>query len=299
MSRRQSIARYNIIIKRVRKAAASFKEIEDYLERESEMQGESYQVSKRTFHRDLNDIRALFKIDIQYDPSGNVYFIDNEQSPDVSERLLEAFDTMNAISFTDGISQYIYFEKRRPQGTQHLYDLLNAIKGRFTISFQYQKFWNDEVTQRLVAPYALREFRNRWYLIAKDGKDEQVKTFGLDRLHDVEITKKHFSYPESFNVEIMFANCFGIIGANGRPPQDIVLSFSAAQGKYIKSLPLHESQSVILDNKDVFRIQLRLCLTHDFIMELLSYGEEVTVVAPAELKKTMRDIHTKASLNNR
>ncbi|MFW5852251.1 MAG: hypothetical protein ACOCWB_08505 [Bacteroidota bacterium] len=44
-----------------------------------------------------------------------------------SERIMEAFDTMNALSMSDKISQYIQFEPRKAQGTEHLFGVLHAI----------------------------------------------------------------------------------------------------------------------------------------------------------------------------
>ncbi|HEY1008579.1 MAG TPA: WYL domain-containing protein, partial [Daejeonella sp.] len=64
---------------------------------------------------------------------------------------------------------------------------------------------------RQVHPYALKEFRGRWYILAKDLKDNRIKTFGLDRIQYLEITKKRFTFPSDLNVGELFRNCFGII----------------------------------------------------------------------------------------
>lgn len=283
MSKRESIARYNLIIKKLRKHPASFAEISDFLALESELQEYNFNVSKRTFQRDLEDIRSLYNIDIQFDFSRKVYFIDFDEQPDVNERILEAFDTFNALNLSDRLSNNIHFEKRRPQGTENLYGLLHAINNQLQIKFTYQKFWEDELTKRNAEPYALKEFRNRWYVLAKDLKDNQVKSFALDRLSDLDITKKQFQLPNDFNVNQHYKYCFGIISPNGHNPEEIELSFDPFQGKYIKTLPLHESQQILIDNEEELRIKLTLFITHDFFMELLSYGENLRVIKPESL----------------
>lgn len=294
MSKRESIARYNLIIKKLRKHPASFAEISDYLSLESELQEYNFNVSKRTFQRDLEDIRSLYNIDIQFDFSRKVYFLDFDEQPEVSERILEAFDTFNALNITDRLSNYIHFEKRRPQGTKNLYGLLHAIKNQLQIKFTYQKFWEDELTKRNAEPYALKEFRNRWYVLANDLKDNQVKSFALDRLSDLDITKKRFQFPVDFNVNQHYKYCFGIISPNGHKPEEIELSFNPFQGKYIKTLPLHESQQILIDNDEELRIKLTLFITHDFFMELLSYGENLRVIKPEslinDLKSTFKNV---------
>ncbi|MEX2565062.1 MAG: WYL domain-containing protein [Cyclobacteriaceae bacterium] len=74
----------------------------------------------------------------------------------------------------------------------------------------------------------------------------------------------------------------------------IIKKFDPFQGKYIKSLPLHESQEILIDNPQELRIRLTLFVTHDFFMELLSHGERVKVLKPAglieKLKTTIKQV---------
>ena len=285
MSKRESITRYSLIIKKLRKNPATFNEISEYLAFESELQDYNFTVSKRTFKRDIEDISSLYNIDIVYDFSRKVYFIDFDEEPEVNERILEAFDTFNALNISDRLSDYIHFEKRRPQGTENLYGLLHAIKNKVQISFAYQKFWEGTITARVVEPYALKEFRNRWYVLANDLKDQKVKSFALDRLSELEITNRKFRLPADFNINDHFKYSFGIISPNEQKPQEVILSFTPFQGKYIKTLPLHHSQEIITDNEEELVIKLTLFVTFDFLMEVLSYGDNVKVIQPESLIK--------------
>ena len=294
MSKRESIARYNLIIKKLRKQPADFEQISTYLSLESELQEYNFNVSKRTFQRDLDDIRSLYNIDIVYDFSRKVYFIDLEEQPEVNERILEAFDTFNALNITDRLSNYIHFEKRRPQGTENLYGLLHAIKNKVQISFSYKKFWEDEMSQRTAEPYALKEFKNRWYVLANDLKDNKVKSFALDRLTELEITRKKFQLPIDFDVNEHYKYCFGIISPNEHQPHEVILSFDPFQGKYIKTLPLHESQVILKDHEEELLIKLTLFLTHDFLMEILSYGDNVKVIQPESLIEDLKTSYENA-----
>ena len=293
MSTRESISRYNLIIKKLRRQPANLQEISDYLTIESDLQSYNFVTSKRTFQRDLEDIRSIYNIDIKFDFSRKVYFIDLDHLPEVNERILESFDIFNALNITDRISNFIHFEKRRPHGTENLNGLLHAIKNQLQIRFTYQKYWDDEISQRLVEPYALKEFENRWYVLANDLKNNKIKSFALDRLRELEITKKTFKNPKDFDVNAYYKNSFGITSPNGKLPEEIVLSFDPLQGKYLKSLPLHESQVVLTDNEEELKIGLNLVITHDFLMEILSYGENVKVIKPESLVNVV-----KAALQN-
>lgn len=294
MSKRESIARYNLIIKKLRRQPATFVEIKDYLALESEIQAYDFNISKRTFQKDRDDIRSLYNIDILFDFSKKVYYVDFDEQTELNKRIFEAFDTFNALNLTDRLSKHIYFEKRKPQGTEHLYGVLHAIKNQIQIKFMYQKYWEDELTLRTVEPYALKEFKNRWYIFSKDLEDNEIKSFALDRLTKLEILNRKFNFPKDFDVNEHYKYCFGIISPNGHQPEDIILSFNAFQGKYIKSLPLHDSQQILIDNEDELRIQLKLFVTHDFFMELLSFGENLKILKPKtlidDLKSTIRNV---------
>ena len=283
MSKRESISRYSLIIKKVRKHPASFEEIADYLARESELQEYDFNISKRTFQRDLNDIRSLYDIDILYDRSRKVYFIDSEDKSQAKERILEAFDTFNALNVADRLSDYIHFENRHSGGTENLHGLLHAIQNRFEISFSYHKFWDDHPEMRQVEPLALKEFRNRWYLIGNDLVKKELRVYALDRLSSLEIRKRTFNYPEKFSVNEYYKHSFGIIHPGDQPAEEVILSFTPDQGKFIKSLPLHDSQQILEDNNKEFLIKLKLHITFDFVMEILSYGPNVKVIQPSIL----------------
>jgi predicted DNA-binding transcriptional regulator YafY len=296
MSKRDAISRYNLIIRKVRIRPSSFDEIKAYLEIESQIQSADFNISKRTFQRDLNDIRSIYNIDIRFDHTNGVYYIhkDHEQGPEYNERLLEAFDIFNALNVQDRLSEYIHLEKRKPQGTENIFGLLHAIKNRFQVKFIYRKFTGEEPVTRTTEPYALKEFRNRWYVLAHDVCDKQVKSFALDRLSDLDLTRKKFEFPTNFDVNHHFRYCFGIISPNSEKPEEIVLSFTPHQGKYVKTLPLHETQTILSDNDKEFRIKLNVFITYDFIMELLSHGDTVKVIKPRKLATQVKRVYESA-----
>lgn len=294
MSKRESVARQQHIIARLKRKPASFEDIMAYLGEASSLEGYDYVVSKRTFHRDLDDISSLYQVDIQYDRLNKVYRMDADMQPEMNKRVLEALDTVRIQKLASNLSDFIFFEKRVPHGTEHLYGLVHAIKNTVKAKFVYHKFWNDDFSNRSVEPYALKESRNRWYLLAKDDKDGNLKSFGLDRISDLEITSVRFDYPADFNVTEYYKYSFGIVAPDGSDPEEITLSLDPVQGQFVKSLPLHDSQEILIDNKKELRIRLKLNITHDFVMELLSMGENVKVLEPVSLVNALKQVYLKA-----
>lgn len=301
MSKRGYISRYLLILKKLKvKPYSTYEELQNYIENQFDflqMQDDTLNIgfSKRTLQRDLKEIRNVFGIDIEYSKTNKGYYISQSETENMNfQRMIEAFDMFNSLNLAQDLTPFIHLEKRRPQGTENLYGLLHAIKNKLKIKFTYQKFWEEEVSQRLVEPYALKEFKNRWYILAKDSKDNNIKSFALDRLTNLEITTQHYQYPDNYSIEQNYRYCFGIISPNGSEPQDIILSFDPFQGKYIKTLPLNETQEVLVDNDQETRIKLKLCLTHDLVMELLSFGDNMKVIEPKSLADEIKQAHKNA-----
>ncbi len=158
----------------------------------------------------------------------------------------------------------------------------------------YILFYKNSSSDRISGPYAMKEFKNRWYVIAKDVKDGQVKSFALDRLTTLEITNRKFEYPKDYDVEANYRFCFGIINPKNHEPQNILLSFDPFQGKYIKSLPLHETQEIVKDDEHELQIKLKLLVTEDLVMELLSYSDNLKVLKPKSLADEIKKAHHSA-----
>lgn len=301
MSKRAYISRYMFIIKRLQaKPYSSLNELQQHINAQSgylQVWDDTLSIafSKRTLQRDLREIRTLFGIDIEYSKRKKGYFISpSERDNKNFERMIQAVDLFSSLDLAADISPFVCFEKNSLQGTENLQRLLHAIKNKLQVKFTYQKFWEEEISHRLAEPYALKEFKNRWYIIAKDVGDDYIKSFALDRLTDLDTTAITFEYPKDFSIEEHYRYCFGIIGPNDSKPEDIILSFDPYQGKYIKSLPLHNTQQVLIDNKDELQIRLKLCITTDFVMELLSFSDSMRVIKPKSLITTIRDTHRNA-----
>lgn len=283
MSKRESLNRQFLIIKLLRKRHASFEQISQMLQDESEMHGYDYNVSMRTFQRDCQDIASLYSVEIIYDKYKRAYCIKYDDQPELSERMLEALDTVNALRISNNLSEFIHFESRKPRGTEFLHGLIYAIKNNIKVSFLYEKFDEPETFTRTIEPYALKEFKNRWYIIGNDTAHNKVKTYGLDRISDLEIGKAKFEKPIEFSYDAYYRDFFGIISLIDAKPEEVLLLFNRITGQYIKSMPLHHSQKLVKEDDQGVLISIKVCITFDLIVEILSHGEHVKVISPQSL----------------
>lgn len=294
MAQRDATKRQALIINFLRRQSRTFKEIEFYLETESEIQSYDLNISIRTFQRDINEISSLWGIDIEYNRSTRKYEIVFDEADAKNERLMEAFSIFNTLNVTERISEYIHFEDRKTSGTHFMMDIITGIKNRKILEIYHKKYWEEEFTIRQVEPLGIKEYRYRWYLIAKDLKDNNIKSFGLDRIIDINQLDIKYSFPKDFDVNEYFKYNYGVIGTQNKNPEIIELSFTAFQGKYIKNLPMHHSQKILIDNDKELRISLNIVATLDFIMDLQQYAQTVKVLKPKWLAEDVKGRLAKA-----
>jgi predicted DNA-binding transcriptional regulator YafY len=301
MSKRGYISRYLLIVRKIKQHPyCTYEELQSYLDHQLEflkMQDDLLSVgfSQRTLQRDIREIRNLFGVDIEFSRSQGGYYISQNEGENMNfQRMLESFDLFNSLQIAQDLRNYIHMEQQKPGGTEHLYGLLHAIRNRLLVTFTYESFQQETITDRTVAPLAMKEFRNRWYVIAEDQKDGIIKSFGLDRMTGLGITNQKFTYPTGYSIEEHYRYCFGIVSGDNTEPQDVILSFDPGEGRYIKTLPLHPSQEILIDNSQELRIKLKIQPTHDFIMEILSHGDKVKVIEPEGFKAEVVGIMKRA-----
>jgi predicted DNA-binding transcriptional regulator YafY len=148
-----------------------------------------------------------------------------------------------------------------------------------------------------VAPHFLKESQQRWYLLAID--EGKLKLFSVDRISNLSCLPEHsFERDKSIDVENLFKDSFGIWNQEDIPVEDIVLSYDALDGKFLKTVPLHHSQTILTDTENEFRIMVHLRITNDFVMELLSRSRSLTVIEPLSLRKRIHDVYANAIERN-
>ena len=280
---------------------ASYEEIEDYLTRkyeQSDMNLDDLKFTKRTFLRDKEAISKVLKTDIVYRRSTNTYAIDDVDQSEFQEDVFDNLLLVEAFREVKGKKNIMLFEQRKSRGLHWLSGLVHAITHQKIVTLQYTKFWEGVSHKKVLEPYAVKEFKNRWYLLAHEKNDDKyfIKTFGLDRISELDFAPSTFK-PKKYDAEKDFENSFGIISTLDETPEEIVLSFDSDQGKYIKTLPLHHSQEILVDDDDEFRIKLTLFPTYDFEREILSHGSSVKIISPLSFKNHLKS-EVKKMMNN-
>lgn len=187
------------------------------------------------------------------------------------------------------VDNYVQFESvPETLGSEMLPDLLRAIKDKLVVNFSYTSYVSNKAKDRVVLPLLLKEYRNRWYLICYSTDKNKVMTFGLDRINDLVITTEYFLDPIDFNPDHYFKNSVGIT-ANDSAPVKVVFKIDKVGSKYIQSQPLHVSQELVKEGSVKNTFELTVLLSEELKRILLSYGPQIEVLKPKELRNEIRD----------
>jgi predicted DNA-binding transcriptional regulator YafY len=188
------------------------------------------------------------------------------------------------------------------KGKENMQKLMDAcIKSR-EITFDHQKYGEKVPTERRVQPYQIRESGGMWYIIGiepdkigREPHEELVKfrAYGLDR-----ISKLTIGYPfkrdkiEEFNDH--YADVIGIVnGYNYQAGtkidvETIRLKVDKESWNFIEAIPWHPSQKMVeeIDNHVVFELNVKP--TSELERLILEWSPKVEVLAPPDLKKTIK-----------
>ena len=194
MPTKNTIRRHYLIIRRILQNDYPSKHtLMEYMKRYD------VEIGERTFQRDLAEIRSNFDIDIIYDEQRNgyyalkdsvlyldqlLYFIGLAESSDIA---------LSTLKDKNRVLGYVSISPNpKSKGVEHIGWLLRAIQYRQVISITHYSYQTGEQTTYTVEPYLLKEFEGMWYLFAYCEDMKAFRTFGLDRLRQIQITDRIF-----------------------------------------------------------------------------------------------------------
>ena len=195
------------------------------------------------------------------------------------EQLIDKLDISQRLDVA--ASKFVQLEvPNGDAGTVYIDDLIAAIKEKNVLDISYCPYLK-EVRTYTVSPYVLKEFRNRWYLVAFDNVNDRIMTLPLDRIKKLSLNFVHpYKKDPNFKTQEYFKHSFGITRLKNEPPLELLLKFNKVNIGYILSQPLHSTQSIKEKSEDFLVVSINVYDSPELTMQILSYGDGVEVLAP-------------------
>lgn len=247
----------------------------------------------RTFHNHREAIQQMFSIDICCDKrDGYKYFIENTDDMErggVRQWLVNTFSVNNLINESHKLKNRILFEQI-PSGQRFLTQIIEAMRDGLSLELTYQSFNHNHPATFLVEPYAVKVFRQRWYLIAHSAKNESIAIYALDRIQNLYCTQVQFLLPSDFDAQDYFRDSFGIITSDEYKAEEVKIKAFGNKAKYLETLPLHHTQKEVEKGEGYTIFSYYLKPIYDFRQELLSFGAEIQVLSPEWFTNEIKNI---------
>lgn len=286
---------YVWLIDKLAKRPMSLTELCDSYERSS-LYEFGHPLQPRTLYNWREKIDELFGLQIDY--TGDKYRLKNldalvDDSP--LRWLLQSLSVNDVVKRSEKIRPRILLESI-PSGDIFLTDIIEAMEDGKMIRMTYRRFSDAEEQKPIeVEPYCVKVNKRRWYVLCHfpDSHTTKEQPYGglaiyaLDRIQELEITERSFTFPEDFSPEAFFSNHFGVCIGYDIPLQRILVRFDGDSRKYLRTLPLHHSQREIQTNDEYSIFEFRLHATIDFVNALLAFGADAEVLEPKELREVM------------
>lgn len=253
-------------------------------------------VGVRTVQRALQDMELAYNVRIikhgvHPNHTYSIEHLNDEQLPLVYSFLEHArmANLLNRqLSESDDLKGLVFPDIPYSKGLEWLPLLLKAIKLRQRVSFCYTKFLADAST-RQVKPFFLKQFRKRWYLMAQDSKDGRLKSFGLDRMTQVQLLPETFQQNEIPDGTELYRHTIGL-NETGLEPITIQLWSEYHNAHYLRTLRLHTSQREVAERDNGIIFELHVVPNYEFFQEILRMSSHVRIVSPNSVRQQMKQI---------
>lgn len=270
---------------------ASLKELNDRWIRSS-LNYEGEEILPRTFLRDREFISNTFQLDIEYNNRVKKYELinaDDIKSSSLYKYLLGSFHINNLSSMTLKHRNRVMVQDIHT-GVEKLSILLDAIDRQKTVHFDYTSYYTKDTTYSYeVIPCFVRLFEHRWYLICEYKDRSQTRVLALERMQNIKVGEKTFIPSPHITPQNFYHDCFGII-RDDQQPEKILLKVYNKQVDYVRSVPIHSSQTEIKTGDGFAVFQYYLRPSYDFIQHLLWHRENMEVIEPLSLRDEMKAI---------
>ena len=195
-----------------------------------------------------------------------------------------------AVSFPgEALSEFIFQPERAPESeAEHRWFAvaLEAIQRRRELQISYQKPKGAAAETRTIHPLHLAFLEHRWMLVAYDVGREAPRNFLLTRIREINATGTRFEVKEGFDLKVYLRGSLGRFTGEG--DHEVRIVFDGMVAPYVRENPWHPSQFIVERPDGAIEVTLRLNNLIDVERRVLACGAHAEVVAPAELRETVR-----------
>ena len=237
-----------------------------------------YHVEVATVQRDLRDLREI-GLDI-HSTRNTLVLLRSLTEKDYRTLLSEYLTSVSGIiSFPKNISLTVRQLKARTLDV--FTTLVRAIEKREKIRISYVRQQDSRLLSYVLEPYDVIPGNRDWRLIAIS--DGIFKQFIIGGIKEIQQTGEAFKRKNGYSADDYYAGSFGFF--SGKEIFEVVLEFRKKVADVVSSRTWSEDQEITRkENGDVL-LKMKVNSIEEIGSWILTWGGEVRVIEPIELKK--------------
>jgi proteasome accessory factor C len=171
-----------------------------------------------------------------------------------------------------------------------------AVALRQRLSFGYHARSNDRESRREVSPQRLIHYRDSWYLDAWDHDAQGLRTFALDRIHDIDEADGRAEDVAEEALDAHLAGGYGLFA--GAATAQALLRFSAHRARWVADEHWHREQTSRWLEDGRYELGFPCRISPELVGDILRHAGEVEVVSPPELRAAVHRALAQGLIDN-
>ena len=317
-------ARLKIIDRLLSQGEYSSQEIWSKVNSELELAGKD-EIDIRTIQDDLKYLKEAVPVveigsrraGIKYryeDRAFSIFVRDlSDEEKDFMSGLLDAVGKMGGLEGLDWVQQLQAMVKRKDDGkprrelisfssnpylrnSNYLGKLFRSIVEKRGIKVKYRPY-GDVVRELWMYPYLLKQYSDRWYLVAMEKGETWLGVYPLDRIdwYEEDLSIGYVECDED-KLKGRFEDIIGVSDFSDEEAVDITCWMSKRIAPYVETKPLHWSQRIEVGKVEMNLrnrysalgdgrfVTFRCKYNNELVQSLLHYSEDLIVVSPKSIR---------------
>lgn len=181
------------------------------------------------------------------------------------------------------------------EGQKWVTSLKDKISSKTTLWIDYQPFGGNKY-KRVISPYLLKEYNNRWFLIGYDHDNNLITNLGLDRIHTINKSIVEYYTDPNFDAESYAKDIVGVSLSQKAKKIKLKIKAHGRQKYYLDTKPMHTTQTMIKDTDEYGIFQMELIPNFELESKILSNIDTLEVMSPKAFKTRMIERLERANL---
>jgi predicted DNA-binding transcriptional regulator YafY len=169
----------------------------------------------------------------------------------------------------------------RPVEPECFQVLASAVLSRRRLRIRHYSRVRDTAADRVISPQRLVHYRDNWYLDAWCHDRQALRTFSADVIEAAEMLERGAREIPEARLDRHLGAGFGIF--SGAKTELAILQFTSTRARWVSRENWHPDQEGQFQLDGSYLLKVPYSDPRELVMDILKYGPDVEVLAPAAL----------------